>query len=66
MALLNIHQFTERVEKSVIYCPKCRGSMKPMALRWKDLCVALVNSNRIMERFQCSDCRFEIRVDKKV
>lgn len=66
MALLNIDQFTERTEKSVHVCPKCFGTMHQVALRWQDLCLAFVNSKKIMERIKCTDCKLELRIEKEV
>lgn len=64
MALLNIHQFIERVDVQLHLCDKCYGKMHETPITTLDAVKLIFSKPKIIKRYKCVDCNTEIKTEK--
>ena len=64
MAILNIHQFTERIDVTLHICSACAGKMAETPINTIDALKFIFGKKKIIKRFKCLDCENEIKTEK--
>lgn len=65
MAILNIDQFIERTNETLVNCERCRCLMQQAPISYSDALKVIFGSKKIKGRMKCPDCQNETTIEWK-